>query len=66
MKKLLTILVNNSLIHEGTKIPRAIAPVKNGIEVYEVIYKMKWHDQSTIKASGLYYVPKNSVKNHCR
>ena len=44
------------------KIPRSIAPVKNGIDVYEVIYKTKWHDQSIIKASGLYYVPKNSVK----
>lgn len=44
------------------KIPRAIAPVRNGIDVYEVIYYTQWHDKSMIKASGLYYVPKNSVK----
>jgi len=40
-------------------IPEIIAPIKHNINVYEVIYKTSWHDGSTIKASGLYFVPSN-------
>jgi hypothetical protein len=39
-------------------IPKIIMPVKNGIDVYEIIYKAKWIDSSWINASGIYFVPK--------
>lgn len=39
-------------------IPKIIMPVKNGVDVYEIIYKAKWIDSSWINASGIYYVPK--------
>ena len=41
------------------KIPKFIAPVRYGVDVYKVIYLTKWVDNSPIKASGLYYVPKS-------
>jgi hypothetical protein len=43
-------------------IPQAVAPVRYSIDVYEIIYRTKWHDGSTIKASGLYFVPIDSTK----
>lgn len=43
-------------------VPEAVAPVRYSIDVYEIIYKTKWHDGSTIKASGLYFVPTDSSK----
>ncbi|CAA6826603.1 MAG: Unknown protein [uncultured Aureispira sp.] len=44
-------------------VPEAVAPVRYSIDVYEIIYKTKWHDGSTIKASGLYFVPTDSTTN---
>ena len=41
-------------------IPKAIAPIQYDVEIYEVIYNTYWHDNSIIKASGLYFVPKNA------
>ena len=40
------------------KIPKFIMPVKNGVDVYEIIYNAEWIDGSFRKASGIYYVPK--------
>lgn len=40
------------------KIPKIIMPVKNGVDVYEVIYNAKWIDSTWRKASGIYFVPK--------
>jgi len=39
------------------KIKEFISPVRFGVDVYEIIYNTRWHDGSTIKASGYYYVP---------
>lgn len=38
-------------------IPRIITPVKNGVDIYEVVYKMPWIDGTMINASGVYFVP---------
>ena len=43
-------------------IPKAIAPIKYSVDVYEVIYNTCWHDSSCVKASGLYFVPKGAKK----
>ncbi len=39
-------------------IPKMIMPVKNGVDVYEIIYKVKWVDSTWRTASGIYYLPK--------
>lgn len=39
-------------------VPEAIAPVNYTVDVYEVLYYTAWHDGTPIKASGLYYVPR--------
>lgn len=39
------------------KIPKAVLPVKQGLNVYEVIYTTLYADSSLVKASGLLYVP---------
>lgn len=43
-------------------LPRASAPARYDVDVYDVIYYTKWHDGSTIKASGLYFAPRNVKK----
>ena len=43
-------------------LPKASAPAKYDVDVYDVIYYTKWHDGSTIKASGLYFVPRGVKK----
>lgn len=43
-------------------IPRFITPVKNGVDIYEVIYKMPWIDGSMVEASGIYFVPQGMTK----
>lgn len=46
-----------------TGVPEFIAPLNNGIDVYEVIYQSTWIDSTPIKASGLYFVPQGNHKN---
>ncbi|MFK7798242.1 MAG: alpha/beta hydrolase family protein [Aureispira sp.] len=46
---------------KSASIPQALAPINYDVAVYEVIYAMPWHDGTPIKASGLYYVPKESA-----
>lgn len=43
-------------------LPKSVAPAHYTVDVYDVTYYTKWHDGSTIKASGLYYVPRDSRK----
>ena len=51
-------------IWEENKINEWIVPISNGFKLYEVIYTTSWHDGSTIKASGLCFIPDNlSEKN---
>lgn len=42
------------------KIKEFISPIKYAVDVYEIMYKTRWHDGSEILASGFYYVPKNT------
>jgi len=44
------------------KIPRLIMPVNNDVDIYEVIYKVKWIDSTWRTASGICYMPKNIKK----
>jgi len=39
-------------------IPKMILPIKNDVDIYEIIYKAPWVDGTWIEASGLCYVPK--------
>jgi hypothetical protein len=41
------------------KIPKIALPVRNDVDIYEIIYKAPWIDSSTwINCSGIVYVPK--------
>jgi len=37
--------------------PTIILNINNEFDLYEIIYKTKWHDGTSIKASGLYFAP---------
>lgn len=39
-------------------IPKIIAPIEYGVNVYEVLYNTTYHDGTTIQASGVYFAPK--------
>ncbi len=39
-------------------IPKFIAPVGYGVDIYEIVYLAPWVDGTMIRASGLYFVPK--------
>lgn len=62
-------LVSYELVQSHTKksinalwkekgVPKIALPVKNGVDIYEVIYKVQWIDGTWRNASGIYYVPK--------
>ena len=39
--------------------PTIIININNNFDLYELIYSTKWHDGTTINASGLYFAPTN-------
>ena len=43
-------------------LPKSVVPARYTVDVYEVIYYTQWHDGSQIKASGIYYVPRDTKK----
>ena len=49
-------------IWKENKINEWIVPISNGFKLYEVIYTTSWHDGSTIKASGLCFIPDNFLE----
>ena len=64
-----TYLVSYTLIKSHTKktisalwkknsVPKIALPVKNAVDIYEIIYKVQWIDGTWRNASGIYYVPK--------
>lgn len=40
------------------KVPKIALPVHYGVDIYEIIYRVKWVDGSWRNASGIYFVPK--------
>jgi pimeloyl-ACP methyl ester carboxylesterase len=40
-------------------VPRRLAPVRYGVDVYELTYTTRWWDGTPVKASGFYLVPQN-------
>lgn len=68
-------LVSSELVRSHTKstlkalwkenrIPKIIMPVKNDVDIYEIIYRVPWIDSTWRTASGIVYVPKG-LKNPC-
>ena len=43
-------------------LPKGMVPAHYTVDIYDITYYTKWHDGSTIKASGLYFVPRNAKK----
>jgi len=44
-------------------VPTIVAPVNYGVNAYEIIYNTTYHDGSTIKASGVYFVPMEKTQD---
>lgn len=40
------------------KVPKIALPVHKEVDIYEIIYRVKWVDGTWRNASGIYYVPK--------
>jgi hypothetical protein len=51
-----------SKIWKQGSIPKMIMPIKFGFEVFDITYKTKWHDGSTVIASGMVFIPKITNK----
>ncbi len=52
-----------SALWKKNHIPKMALPVRNGVDIYEIIYKAPWIDSTTwINCSGILYVPKGSKK----
>jgi alpha/beta superfamily hydrolase len=47
-------------LFKSKHVPHIIMPVKNGVDIYEIIYKVKWIDGTWRNASGIYFAPKVS------
>lgn len=47
-----------SALWKKNSVPKIALPVKNAVDVYEIIYKVQWIDGTWRNASGIYYVPK--------
>lgn len=47
-----------SALWKQKHIPKMIMPVKNDVDIYEILYRVKWVDSTWRNASGIYYVPK--------
>lgn len=47
---------------EKKHLPKSMVPAKYTVDIYDITYYTKWHDGSTIKASGLFYLPRDSKK----
>ncbi|QQR97297.1 MAG: hypothetical protein IPK18_10500 [Sphingobacteriales bacterium] len=45
-------------VWKKNKIPKIAIPVKNAVDIYEIIYKAPWVDGTWIEASGICYIPK--------
>jgi len=51
-----------SKIWKAGSIPKMIMPIKYGFEVFDITYKTKWHDGSSVIASGMVFIPKITNK----
>lgn len=47
-----------SEVWKKNKIPKIAIPVKNDVDIYEIIYKAPWIDGTWIEASGIVYIPR--------
>ncbi|MCW3124981.1 MAG: hypothetical protein JWO03_639 [Bacteroidetes bacterium] len=43
-------------------LPKSVVPAKYTVDVYDVTYYTQWHDGSKIRATGLYFVPRDAKK----
>ena len=43
-------------------LPASVAPARYTVDIYDVTYYTRWHDGSVIRATGLYYVPRDCDK----
>ena len=46
-------------IMKDNHVPKSFVKVRYDVDIYDITYLTKWYDGTTIKATGLYFVPKN-------
>jgi hypothetical protein len=51
-----------SALWKKNHIPKIVMPVRNDVDIYEIIYKVKWIDSTWRNASGICYIPRNAKK----
>ncbi len=47
---------------KSAKISKFMARINNPLDVFEVIYETTWHDGTSIKASGIFFLPREKGK----
>lgn len=47
---------------EKKHLPKSMVPARYTVDIYDITYYTKWHDGTEIKATGLYYLPRDSKK----
>lgn len=47
---------------KSAKISKFMAEINNPLDVFEVIYETTWHDGTSIKASGIFFLPREKRK----
>ncbi len=55
-------VTNLDSLWKSKKIPKFIAPINNPLDVFEVMYETVWHDGTPIKASGIFFLPREKGK----
>lgn len=47
---------------KAKNIKEFVAPINNGIDVFQIMYETMWHDGSAVQASGVFFFPKKTGK----
>lgn len=47
---------------EKKHLPKSMVPARYTVDIYDITYYTRWHDGSLIRATGLYYLPRDSKK----
>jgi hypothetical protein len=54
--------VDLDTLWKSKNIKKFLAPINNGLDVFEVIYETTWHDGSPVEASGIFFLPRKKDK----
>lgn len=55
--------VDLDTLWKSKNIKKFVAPINNGLDVFEVMYETTWHDGSAVEASGIFFLPRKKDKS---